>query len=129
MATEIEQVRALIGDDEAPYTFSDTTIAAFLELYEGNVFRAGGNLLMRAAVDVGLTAKMVRTDDLTVDNTKKADILFKRAELLLGQADNADSEESTFILSFWPEGGQKKIEAVPLWGFERQSRNWLVRRG
>lgn len=117
MATEIEQVRALIGDDEAPYTFSDTTIAAFLELYESNVFRAGGNLLMRAAVDVGLTAKMVRTDDLTVDNTKKADILFKRAELLLGQADNADSEESTFILSFWPEGGQKKIETVPLWGF------------
>ena len=117
MATEIEQVRALIGDDEAPYTFSDTTVAAFLELYESNVFRAGGNLLMRAAVDVGLTAKMVRTDDLTVDNTMKADILFKRAELLLGQADNADSEESTFILSFWPEGGQKKIEAVTLWGF------------
>ena len=83
MATEIEQVRALIGDDEAPYTFSDTTVAAFLELYESNVFRAGGNLLMRAAVDVGLTAKMVRTDDLTVDNTMKADILFKRAELLL----------------------------------------------
>ena len=117
MATEIEQVRALIGDDEAPYTFSDTTIAAFLELYEGNIFRAGGNLLLRAAVDVSLTAKMVRTDDLTVDTTSKADILYKRAELLLGQADSADAEESTFVLSFWPEGGQTKVEAVPLWGF------------
>lgn len=117
MATEIEQVRALIGDDEAPYTFSDATITAFLELYEGNIFRAGGNLLLRAAVDVSLTAKMVRTDDLTVDTTSKADILYKRAELLLGQADSADAEESTFVLSFWPEGGKTKVEAVPLWGF------------
>lgn len=118
MATDIEKVRALIGDDETPYTFSDDVISTYLEMYNDNVFRAGGNLLLRAAVDVSLTAKMVRTDDLTVDTTKKADILYARAELLLGQADGAESEESTFALSFFPshQDARRGVEAVPFWG-------------
>lgn len=117
MATDIEKVRALIGDDELPYTFSDDTISTYLEMYDNNVFRAGGNLLLRAAVDVGLAAKMVRTDDLTVDTTKRADILYARAELLLGQADSADAEESTFVLSFFPShmDPPNRVEGVPFW--------------
>lgn len=117
MATDIEKVRALIGDDETPYTFNDDTISTYLEMYNGNVFRAGGNLLLRAAVDVGLAAKMVRTDDLTVDTTKRADILYARAELLLGQADGAENEESTFALSFFPShmDPPHRVEGVPFW--------------
>lgn len=121
MATDIEKVRALIGDDETPYTFTDETIEIFLEMYDNNLYRAGGNLLMRAAVDASLTGKMVRTDDLSVDTTKKADILYKRAELLLGQAETADSEESTFALTFFPHAvggytGHGAPEGVPFWG-------------
>lgn len=118
MATNVEQVRALIGDDEVPYTFEDSQIELFLEMYDDDVFRAGGNLLMRAAVDVGLTAKLVRTDDLTVDNTKKASVLFERAKFLLGQADNEAANESTFALNFFPSslGSQTIVEGIPLWG-------------
>ena len=121
MATDTEKVRALIGDDEVPYTFTDETIGIFLEMYDGSVYRAGGNLLLRAAVDVGLTAKMVRTDDLTVDTTKKADVLYKRAELLLGQADADDATDSTFALSFFPsaigDSARHAPEGVPFWAY------------
>lgn len=118
MATDIEQVRGLIGDDETPFTFTDDQIQLYLDTYEGNVFRAAGNLLLRAAVDVGLASKMVRTDDLTVDDTKRGSILLERAKIMLTQADDADNSASGLIISFFPTGPhQANIEGVPSWGY------------
>ena len=125
MATLIEQVRALIGDDEEPYTFSDAQITVFLETYDDNVFRTSGNILMRAAVDVSLSAKLVRTDDLTVDNTKRANILFERAKILLDQADADAAGASAFNISFFPEqhilGRPSNVER---WAPEGVTRPW-----
>lgn len=86
----IEQVRALIGDDDtADPTFSDAQITVLQELFADNPYLAGASLLERLAVEEALLYKYVKSYDMTIDGTKAADVVLERAKRL--RAENASN--------------------------------------
>jgi len=107
---QIQQVRLLIPDVSAPQVFSDADISSYLDLGNGSARLAAADALDAIAVDETLVYRYVKTDDLTVDGTKGADILRKRAK------DLRDQETATtldyFDLAFPVHGGARIPEAT-----------------
>jgi hypothetical protein len=88
------QVRLLIPDTDYPvggsFIFSDDQITGYLALAQGSVKRAAAAAIDTLANDEALLYKTVRTDDLSVDGTRVADALRKRAQSLRDEADQED---------------------------------------
>lgn len=110
MPATIEAVRLLIPDATEPYIFSDTEIQAFIDLVEdGNAYLAAASAVDAIATKMAITYIDVRTDDLAVNASRNADALFKRAQQLREQGEDALGEG--FVLVF-PEGN-KRCRCVP----------------
>lgn len=116
MAT-IADVRALIGDDVAPYTYTDEQIQALLDLTNGNGYIAGALLLERAAVTV---ATSVRTDDLQISGKDQSSALLSLALRLREMNDliEGGATDEAFVIVYregqdniWPEASART------WGF------------
>lgn len=127
-------VRTLIPDlttedntADTDYVFSDDQITALVGLYEGSVRRAAAAAIDAIAVDEALRYRFVRTDDLTVDGSKSAEVLRKRAQALRDEADALDGAEveDAFQLVY-PNGvGGFVPEAVqPAWGRAWEWERW-----
>lgn len=111
----VGQLRYVINDVEEPYAFSDAHLQAMLSIYRDNLQLAGADLIESIAVDEVLLYRFVRTDDLTVDGSKAAEILLKRAQRLRDQA-AIDAEEDAFeIVEFSGYSGHVYPEAVARW--------------
>lgn len=93
--TPLGQLRYLIDDIEEPYAVSDARLQALLSVYKDNLQLAGADVFESIAVNEALMYRYVRTDDLTVDGSKTAEILLKRAARLREQA-SADAIEDAF---------------------------------
>lgn len=114
-STPVGQLRYVINDVEEPYAFSDAHLQAMLSIYRNNLQLAGADLIESIAVDEVLLYRFVRTDDLTVDGSKAAEILLKRAQRLRDQA-AIDAEEDAFeIVEFSGYSGHVYPEAVARW--------------
>ena len=88
----IAQVRALIGDDTAPYDYTNEQIQVLLDLNEDNVLLASAILLERTASVIAVKYMSVRTDDLSVSGKDAASLLLARAKAL--RDENADNEQN-----------------------------------
>lgn len=114
-ADTVGQLRYVINDVEEPYAFTDAHLQAMLSIYRDNLQLAGADLIESIAVDEVLLYRFVRTDDLTVDGSKAAEILLKRAQRLREQA-AIDAEEDAFeIVEFGGYSGHVYPEAVARW--------------
>lgn len=89
-ADQIAAIRAIIGDDKTPYVFTDQQISAMFTAAGESLYMSSAILLERIAVDEALLYRYIKTDDLTVDGTKTAEILLKRAARLRDQAEDED---------------------------------------
>lgn len=98
-ATPTGQLRYIINDVEEPYVFTDAHLSAVISIYRDNLQIAAADLLESIAVDEALLYKYVRTDDLSVDGTKAANILMERAKRLREQADLDAIEEDFIVVS------------------------------
>lgn len=91
---DVTTVRLLINDpDGAAFTVDE--ISSFLTLEGGNVKRAAAQAVDTIADNEALVAKYVTDHQITIDGTKVADSLRKRAQTLREQAD-ADEENDGF---------------------------------
>lgn len=118
-ADTIAYVRILIADsplDEAERLFSNAEIATFLRI-EGNPKRAAANLLDAIAVNEVLISKVIRTQDLSTDGSKVADVLRKQARVLRDQADDEDGDHSFafIIVDMAPKYRPELTEGVVPW--------------
>lgn len=109
MAT-IDDVRALIGDDTEPYTYTDEQIQALLDATQGNGYIAGALLLERAAVTV---ATSVRTDDLQISGKDQSSAMLLMAQRLRDMDDliNAALGDEAFTIVYRDQGGNIWPEA------------------
>lgn len=93
---EINLVRSLYGDltrdEENNYLFDDATIEGWLELAEGNAYRAAAMACRALSVDQAYLLKVVRTDDLQVNGAAVAAELRLMALDFEKQAENAEPE-------------------------------------
>jgi hypothetical protein len=87
VATPAETVRALTGltADELP----DATITGLLDAHDGNVKAAAADALAQTAERL---ASVVATDDVRIDDTKRAAAMQTRSQRLSAEAaDDADT--------------------------------------
>lgn len=102
--TPDDLVRFLVNDvrlqDVTGNVFSDEEIAGYLALEGGSVKRAAAQAIDTIADNEALTSKYIRDHQLTLDGTKVADSLRKRAASLRAQADaeDEDADEGYFAL-------------------------------
>lgn len=91
--TSDDLVRFLVNDpklDDGTPVFSDAEITGYLSLEGGSVKRAAAQAIDTIADNEALTSKYIRDHQLTIDGTKVADSLRKRAASLRAQADSDD---------------------------------------
>lgn len=83
----IAQVRLLVNDtNEDSPVFADVEYVQFLTLENQSIKRAAAQAVDTIADNEALVAKYVRDHEITVDGTKVADSLRKRADSLRAQA-------------------------------------------
>lgn len=95
---DIDAIRVLIGDDKTPNIFTDQQLQALLSATGGSIYLSSAVALERIAADHALLYTYLKTDDLSVDGTKAAEILLKRAARLRDQA--ADEDEAALSEAF-----------------------------
>jgi hypothetical protein len=111
VTTPLGRVRLLINDTTSAPVFADADIAAFLEMEDGHVKRAGALACEVIAGDEALTSKAIRTQDLATDGPKTAEILLKQAQRWRDQADKADDDADEGFFAIVPMvGGQHAPE-------------------
>lgn len=107
MATpeDIATARLLIADlDTANQLFTDSQVASFVDLEEGDVKLAAATALDAIASSEVLVAKKIKTQDLTTDGPAVAKELRAHAALLRQQA--YDGTEGHFeVVDFDPSPG------------------------
>lgn len=101
-ADTINYIRILIGDSASnadDRLFTNTEVAMFLRLEGDNAKRAAATMLDAIAVNEVLLSKVIRTQDLSTDGSKVADVLRKQARVLRDQADADDGSDAfAFII-------------------------------
>lgn len=112
-ATELGQLRYVIDDVAEPYLFSDANLTAKLSIYKSNLNLTAADIFESIAVNEALLGKYVKTDDLLVDGTKVAAVLFKRAASLRAQAE-ADAAEDAFEVVY-PSVALAHAEGTARW--------------
>lgn len=86
----VDQLRLLLNDvDEATMVFTDTELRTFLALEGGIIKLAAAQAIDTNADDQALASKVLRTQDVTTDGAKLAQVLHARAEQLRAQHDRA----------------------------------------
>lgn len=120
--TDVGKIRVLIPDlstddftVDTDYLFRDDELDALLSIYQGSIRRAAASALDALAVNEALLYRYLRTDDLTVDGTKGAEVLRKRANTLRGEADTEDAIalEEAFQIVYPDEGLSVIPEGTP----------------
>lgn len=94
----IPVVRGIIGDDTAPYDYSDEQITVLLNSTSGNVLITSALLLERSAQVLAVRYMSVATDDLKVDGKAAASLLLSRAQALRDEdaANEAGKNDDAF---------------------------------
>lgn len=118
MVIMIDQIRALLGDDEEPYTFSDVQIEAIAGSQDNSVNRSVAALLERAARSEALTYKILKTDDLSIDGVSAAKLLYEMAKGYWERADQDDAatlDEGFNVV--YPFKGQPKLLEYQEWDY------------
>jgi hypothetical protein len=111
--TDVGRVRVLLGDTEAENVesgigeymyFSDAEIAAFLEMYGGNVKLAAARSMETIAASQALLLKSWSSDDLAVNGDRIAESLRKIAAQLRQEALADESSEYFNLISMYVDG-------------------------
>lgn len=83
---DVDQLRLLLNDvDEDTMVFTDTELRTFLALEGGVIKLAAAQAIDTNADDQALASKVLRTQDVTTDGAKLAQVLHARAEQLRNQ--------------------------------------------
>lgn len=91
-ADKVRLVRLLTGDKkEDNQIFTDSEMEDFLELNEGNVYRAAADALDAIAANAAYVLKVVTILDVTTNGQATAEAIRKSAEALRNRADEEDS--------------------------------------
>ena len=100
--TPVGQLRVLIGDTHAVPTdpptpglaeydvYGDNDLASAIAVAQGNLPRAAGNLLTTLAAEYAMEGKSIKTDDLSIDTTKRGATLLEVARAFLDEAGAVD---------------------------------------
>lgn len=120
-ADTINYIRILIGDspaNQADRLFSNSEVALFLRLEGNNAKRAAANMLDAIAVNEVLLSKVIRTQDLSTDGSKVADVLRKQARVLRDQAEAEDGSDAFAFIIADMQPGYRYAELTDYpWGF------------
>lgn len=91
-ADKVRLVRLLTGDKkEYDRIFTDSEMEDFLELNEGNVYRAAADALDAIAANAAYVLKVVTILDVTTNGQATADAIRKSAEALRNKASEDES--------------------------------------
>lgn len=123
--TPDDLVRFLVNDPlpesgvDTGCVFSDAEIAGYLTLEGGAVKRAAAQAIDTIADNEALTSKYIRDHQLTLDGTKVADSLRKRATSLRAQADAEEQAADDGFFELIGPGGCRPPELTehPVPGF------------
>ena len=95
-ADKVRLVRLLTGDKkEDDQIFTDSEVEDFLELNEGNVYRAAADALDAIAANAAYVLKVVTILDVTTNGQATADAIRKSAEALRNKA--KEDESNTIV--------------------------------
>jgi len=100
----ITQVRALVGDTDSQW-FTDDEITSYLTVYASNVLRAAGAACQNLALNMAMTARSVKTDDLAIDNRTRATALTELSKTYFAQADSQDAKGANDFFEIVSFGG------------------------
>ena len=109
----IGRVRLLTADfDESALILTDEMITAYLDMNDGNQYRAAADALDAMATSEVLLSKVVRTQDLATDGPKVAADLRGKAAALRAKADREDEDAGSFFefVPFYPTGKPEGAE-------------------
>lgn len=115
------------GTVDSDYLFSDDELDALLALYAGSIRRAAASAIDALAVNEVLLYRYLRTDDLTVDGSRGAEVLRKRAASLRAEADAEDAValEEAFQIVYPYGDGDFIPEGTPaVWGRQYGVGRW-----
>jgi hypothetical protein len=100
--TLLSDIRLLVPDlgTGTDQLFSDTQITSFGVLGSDNAFLAAALALETLASNEAMVYKYVKTDDLTVDGAKGADILLRRASTLRDQYKVSGSDYFDMVFAY-----------------------------
>lgn len=102
---DIDMLRLLLNDvDEDTAVFDDDELQMMLTLEGGAVKLAAAQAIDTNADNEALASKVLRTQDLTTDGAKLAQVLHARAEQLRNQHFNALEGDGYFGIVEYAEG-------------------------
>lgn len=114
--TDITTMRLLLNDvDEDTAVFSDEELQLFLVMEGGAVKLAAAQAIDTNADNETLASKVLRTQDLTTDGAKLAQVLHGRAEQLRNQHYNELEDGGAFEIVEYCDGGRP--EHTNAWSF------------
>lgn len=120
----LDHVRILIPDlDPDNQIYTDDVISGFLEVAQGNRYRAASLAVGALSVDEAITYKVIKTDDQSINGAAVADALRKRAQDLEYLARREEDREGGFFINYpqpqvvAPELIPVPVNDLPLWGW------------
>jgi len=120
MSATVSLVRSLYGDISTDvngrYLFDDETVTGWIELAEGNPYRAAALACYALAADQNYLLKNIRTDDLSVNGTSVSSEFRQLGDQLSAQADKWDSDQDDSFGFVRMDGDMVSLtnpEAVP----------------
>lgn len=86
-SNDLGKVRLLLNDVATPWVFTDQELQALLDLEDGSIKRAAAQAIDTNADNQALASKVLRSQDLSTDGAKVAQVMHQRATSLRQQAD------------------------------------------
>lgn len=105
MAVELDDVRALVGDEDE-VAFTDEALEAAIAASGDSILRAAGIAFTTLAATYAALGRSVATDDLRIDTTKRGSTLLDVAKSFLAEADAADASAGADFFEIVPFGGR-----------------------
>lgn len=111
---QLQHVRILIPDlDPNNQIYTDDVIQGFLDVAQGNRYRAASLAVGALSVDEAITYKVIKTDDQSINGAAVADSLRKRAQDLEFLARREEDREGGVFVSY-PQPQTVAPELIPV---------------
>lgn len=116
--TAVGALRVIVGDTasaplepaESGYAayavWSDDELAAALTIAQESAYRAAWSLYLTLAASAAQSGRNVRTDDLSIDTTKRGDSFLKIAQSFLDEAEAGEGAAANDFFQIVPFGGR-----------------------
>lgn len=105
MAVDIDELRALVGDEDSN-AFTDEALEAAISASADSLLRAAGIAFLSLAATYSAIGRSTRTDDLALDTRSRGKDLAEVAASFFTQATAADATAGADFFSIVPFGGR-----------------------